>query len=152
MVVWTNSHGGFLAGLCVYLAYLGLRGVEAYRPQGPRLPMACLLRFGLDGARPRSLATLLNPYGFAFHRWLYHDLAVPRPEIVEWRSPDLFDLQFLPFWLLVAGWHRRVDAQPQSARPHAARDPGPDPLAGARASAAHRVLRDRLRLVDAAAL
>lgn len=25
-VVWTNSHGGFLAGLCVYLAYLGLRG------------------------------------------------------------------------------------------------------------------------------
>jgi hypothetical protein len=27
---------------------------------------------------------------------------VPRPEIVEWRSPTLFDLQFLPFWILAA--------------------------------------------------
>ncbi len=29
MVVWTNTHGGFLAGLCIYLAYLALRGLEA---------------------------------------------------------------------------------------------------------------------------
>jgi hypothetical protein len=46
-------------------------------------------------------ATFLNPYGPLFHIWLYHDLKVPRPEITEWRSPELFNLQFLPFWLLV---------------------------------------------------
>jgi hypothetical protein len=46
-------------------------------------------------------ATFLNPYGPFFHWWLYNDLKVPRPEIVEWRSPELFDSQFLPFWLLL---------------------------------------------------
>ena len=30
MVLWTNSHGGFAAGLCVLLAVLGLRSVEAW--------------------------------------------------------------------------------------------------------------------------
>jgi hypothetical protein len=46
-------------------------------------------------------ATFINPYGLNFHRWLYDDLKVPRPEIVEWRAPELFDTQFAPFWLLL---------------------------------------------------
>jgi hypothetical protein len=100
MVVWTNSHGGFLAGLCVYWAYLALRGVEALVHKG-RAADGLLLRFALMGAAA-GLATFLNPYSFQFHGWLYQDLAVPRPEIVEWRSPALFDLQFMPFWILAA--------------------------------------------------
>jgi len=98
-MVWTNSHGGFLAGLCVYLAYLTFRGVEAVSHKG-READGLVVRFGLMGAAAVA-ATFLNPYGPGFHRWLYYDLKVPRPEIVEWRAPELFNLQFLPFWLLV---------------------------------------------------
>ena len=29
LCVWTNTHGGFAAGLAIYCAYLGLRAVEA---------------------------------------------------------------------------------------------------------------------------
>jgi hypothetical protein len=99
-VVWANSHGGFLAGLCVYLAYLGFRGCEAASRKG-RAADGLTLRFGLMGAAA-ALATLLNPYGPLFHWWLYNDLKVPRPEILEWRAPTLLDVQFLPFWLLAA--------------------------------------------------
>jgi hypothetical protein len=98
--VWTNSHGGFLAGLAVFLAYLFFRGCEAFSHKG-RQADGLLVRFGLMGAAAVA-ATGLNPYGLRFHWWLYHDLAVPRPEIVEWRAPELFDTQFLPFWLLLA--------------------------------------------------
>ncbi|MCU0879108.1 MAG: hypothetical protein MUF06_15090, partial [Pirellulaceae bacterium] len=34
LIVWTNTHGAFLAGLCIYLAYLGLRTCEAYSHRG----------------------------------------------------------------------------------------------------------------------
>lgn len=101
MVVWTNSHGGFLAGLCVYWAYLCLRGLEAFAHKG-RAADGLIVRFALMAAAA-GVATFLNPYSFRFHGWLFNDLAVPRPEIVEWRSPPLFDLQFLPFWILAAG-------------------------------------------------
>jgi hypothetical protein len=99
-MVWTNSHGGFLAGLCVYLAYLAFRGLEAYGRKG-REAEGLLRRFGLMGAAAIG-ATLLNPYGPLFHLWLARDLSVPRPEILEWRSPEIFNLEFLPFWILMA--------------------------------------------------
>lgn len=102
MIVWTNSHGGFLAGLCVYIAYLGLRGVEAYLQRG-RESFGLLRRFALM-ATVTVLATFINPYGYHFHEWLYHDLHVPRPEILEWRRPDLLDPHTLPFLLLGATW------------------------------------------------
>src|SRR5688572_6617955 len=98
-MVWTNSHGGFLAGLGVYLAYLTFRGIEAVSQRG-READGLVVRFGLMGAAAIA-ATFLNPYGPAFHLWLFNDLKVPRPEIVEWRAPELFNFQFLPFWLLV---------------------------------------------------
>jgi hypothetical protein len=102
MVVWTNTHGGFVAGLCIYLAYLGLRAFEAWVHKGP-MADGLARRFGLMGVAA-VVATFINPYGFLFHRWLLADLSVPRPEIVEWRSPDLFDLQTLPFLLMLAAW------------------------------------------------
>ncbi|HMC11630.1 MAG TPA: hypothetical protein VKH44_10080, partial [Pirellulaceae bacterium] len=98
-MIWTNAHGGFLAGLCIFLAYLGLRGVEAVCRKG-READGLVVRFGLMGAAAIA-ATFLNPYGPNFHFWLYDDLKVPRPEIVEWRAPEFFNTQFLPFWLLL---------------------------------------------------
>jgi hypothetical protein len=98
-MLWTNAHGGFLAGLCIYLAYLGLRGLEAICNKG-RAADGLVLRFTTMGLAAIA-ATFINPYGLNFHRWLYDDLKVPRPEIVEWRAPEFFDAQFAPFWLLL---------------------------------------------------
>ncbi|QDU28129.1 hypothetical protein ETAA8_32290 [Anatilimnocola aggregata] len=102
MVVWTNSHGGFLAGLCVFIAYLGLRGVEVVAHRG-FAAWGLLLRFGLMIVAA-AVSTLINPYGTEFLTWLYDDLKVPRPEIVEWRAPDFFSLETLPFVILLAAW------------------------------------------------
>jgi hypothetical protein len=99
-MLWTNAHCGFLAGLCVYLAYLGLRSLEALSHKG-RAALGLVKRFALMGAAAVA-ATFINPYGPLFHVWLYHDLKVPRPEILEWRAPELLDGQFTPFWLLAA--------------------------------------------------
>jgi hypothetical protein len=99
-MVWTNSHGGFLAGLCIYLAYLALRAFEAVCHKG-READGLVRRFALMGAAAVG-ATLLNPYGPLFHWWLFNDLRVPRPEIVEWRAPELLNTQFVPFWLMLA--------------------------------------------------
>jgi hypothetical protein len=102
IVIWTNTHGAFLAGLCVYLAYLGLRTVEVYTHRGSEAD-GLARRFGLM-AGAAVLATLLNPYGLKFHWWLVQDLMVPRPEITEWRSPDLLNLANLPFLLMLVAW------------------------------------------------
>lgn len=98
-VLWTNSHGGFLAGLGVYLAYLTLRGTEALVLRGSQA-RGLVTRLAMMGLAA-CLVTLVNPYGWRFHRWLYDDLKVPRPEIVEWRPTELTDPQFLPFWLML---------------------------------------------------
>jgi hypothetical protein len=102
IVIWTNTHGAFLAGLCVYLAYLGLRTLEVYTHRG-READGLARRFGLM-AGAAVLATLLNPYGLSFHWWLVQDLIVPRPEITEWRAPNLLSLANLPFVLMLAAW------------------------------------------------
>jgi hypothetical protein len=99
-MLWTNAHGGFLAGLCIYVAYLVLRAVEAISRKG-RQADGLVIRLGLMSLAAIA-ATFVNPYGVGFHRWLYDDLKVARPEIVEWRAPELLDPQFLPFWLLAA--------------------------------------------------
>ncbi len=102
MVLWTNAHGGFLAGLCVFIAYLCLRGVEFVAHRGGA-SWGMLRRFGLMIV-VAAAATLINPYGSEFLTWLYDDLKVPRPEIVEWRAPDFFSLETLPFVIMLAAW------------------------------------------------
>jgi hypothetical protein len=99
MAVWTNTHGGFLAGLCVYGAYLVLRGAEAWSRRGAAAA-GLLRRFALMIA-VACFATLLNPYGWQFHVWLWHDLAVPRPEIVEWLPPNFTQPAAWPFLALI---------------------------------------------------
>ena len=101
-VIWTNAHGGFLAGLCVFIAYLGLRGVEFVAHRGGE-SWGMLRRFGLMMVAACA-APLINPYGGEFLTWLYDDLKVPRPEIVEWRAPDFFSLETLPFVILLCAW------------------------------------------------
>ncbi len=98
--VWANTHGGFLAGLFVWIAYLGLRGVEAWSFKG-RAATGLLLRLAMMiGAA--VLGTLINPYGPRLHGWLLRALGTPRPEISEWHPPVWGDPMSAPFWLLLS--------------------------------------------------
>lgn len=91
-VLWANLHGGFVVGPLLLLAY------GFYRLAAGALA-----------------ASLLNPYGLEYWRYLSEALFMPRPEIVEWRPADLTgigDLHVQGAVLLVALllWARRPRA------------------------------------------
>ena len=97
-VVWTNSHGGFAAGVCIFAAYLAGRAIEAIVVRGRD---AWPLVAGLTALGAASaLATFVNPYGIGLHQWMLHSLGSPRPEITEWGAPKFGDDFFFPwrFW------------------------------------------------------
>ncbi|MCA9174439.1 MAG: hypothetical protein KDB14_08135 [Planctomycetales bacterium] len=97
--VWANSHGGFVAGLCIFIAYLGLRAIEAMYQRGAAAT-GLVARLALM-ALAVVLATLINPYGVKLHLWLLESLGQPRPEINEWHPPNFFNSLALPLWLLM---------------------------------------------------
>ncbi len=100
VIVWTNSHGAFVAGVAIIGAYLAGRIVEAviYRRDRSLSVVAVLAGVGIA----TLLATLVNPYGYELHQWLMMSLGAPRPEITEWDPPKLTDPVFVPLMLLVA--------------------------------------------------
>jgi hypothetical protein len=110
-LAWVNSHGGFLAGLCVLFAYAGgLVGDAVLRrdaradlpePESPesRWPLALAAVAASAGA---LAATFLNPYRTGLWAWLGDSLGRPRNnQITEWRTVDL-DAQGILWLLLVA--------------------------------------------------
>jgi len=106
VALWTNSHGAFVAGVMILLAYLTGRGVEVliYR-RDEALPVVTSL---VASGALASAATLLNPYGWHLHHWLRMSLGRPRPEITEWAAPAVSDPVFWPLVALmgmaVASW------------------------------------------------
>ena len=100
--LWANSHGGFVAGYCIYVAYLVLRSIEAVACRG-RAACGLLRRFAMMIVAA-GLATLINPYGPGLHLWMLESLGTPRPEILEWRAPDMLTTLMLPLWLIMFSW------------------------------------------------
>jgi len=89
VALWANLHGGFVLGPLLLLGY------GFYR-----LAAASLA------------ASLLNPYGLEYWRYLSEALLMPRPEIVEWRSADLsgigdLHIQGALLLIVVLVWGRR---------------------------------------------
>ncbi len=84
MIFWTNSHGGFLAGLCVVLALLGLRGIEAVWHHR-RAATGTVILFAIIGAASIA-AVFANPYGWELPWWMLVSLSQPRPEVSEWAN------------------------------------------------------------------
>lgn len=74
-ILWSNMHGGFLAGL-------GLGGIYAAGEALSRRPFWPFLAIIV----PAGLATLINPYGLAYWSYLVEAISMPRPEILEWAS------------------------------------------------------------------
>lgn len=99
IALWTNSHGAFVAGVAITIAYLGGRAAESlYYKRRASLPLVATL---LGLAALAAAATLLNPYGTGLHEWLLASLGSPRPEITEWAAPRPKDPVFWPFVTLI---------------------------------------------------
>lgn len=98
VAVWTNSHGGFVAGLAILSTFLGGRAVQLIaRRRAGYLGAVC----GLAGVVAACVAaTTLNPYGLGLHAWLLGSLGAPRPEITEWDPPGPSTPVFWPLVLL----------------------------------------------------
>lgn len=100
MFMWANSHGGFIAGYAVLVAYLFGRSCEAFWVRGNEswpLQRRLIMMVLASG-----LATLVNPYGPRLHIWLLGSLGRPRPEIMEWLPATLAGPMSLPYWLMAA--------------------------------------------------
>jgi hypothetical protein len=128
LIVWANSHGGFVAGLAIVGTYLGGRIIErilsepnalasgapdcdvkSEEPEASAYGSPSLLQHDLHKTAQLTLvgvaciaATLLNPYGWQLHRWLFASLIEPRPEITEWLVPQMSDPTFWPWIALLA--------------------------------------------------
>lgn len=89
-VLWTNLHGGFLAGLIFILAYAAGEFAGALFPVEPGRRKTALARGGIYVliAAGCLAASLANPYGYLLHVHIYHYL----------RDPFLFDhiVEFFP--------------------------------------------------------
>ncbi len=100
MALWTNSHGGFAAGLAILTAYLGLRGFEAWCWWGRKASRVLLVLAGIVFLS--ALATLVNPYGIDLHLWMLESVGTPRPEISDWQPIDLLsDPEAVNLWMLL---------------------------------------------------
>lgn len=84
MIAWTNAHGGFAAGLCIFIAVLGLRGMELWWHQRHQAT-GMLMQFAGIGMAA-ILSVLVNPYGYELPYWMIVSLSQPRPEVSEWAN------------------------------------------------------------------
>jgi len=85
MVVWTNAHLGFPAGLAVIIGYTGVEALELIWPDRRRAAVYRLRR-----AWPWLLlcfpATLLNPFGWWIYTGVFRQLTAPlTPLQIEWQ-------------------------------------------------------------------
>ena len=79
MIIWANTHGGFLAGLGIVALY----GIgEAFNKRSFSKYFGIL---GLSG-----LATLINPYGIKYWSFIISAVTMNRPYIAEWDPLNLF--------------------------------------------------------------
>ena len=101
-LLWSNLHGGFLAGL-------GLMALYALGEALSRRPFLPYLRVLLLA----GLATLINPYGLKYWLYLFHAVSMPRPEITEWASIltayqknylGTFEVTYLLFLMALTGF------------------------------------------------
>lgn len=98
MTVWTNSHGGFAAGLCVLIAVPGLRSIELLLRCGTHC-WRTVLHFSAI-CICAILSVLINPYGYELPYWMLVSLSQPRPEVSEWANILDGGITAVPFAVL----------------------------------------------------
>ena len=98
MCFWTNSHGGYVAGMAILAVWLGLDAIDLFVNSNPQFAGTVRHHTLLLGAC--CAACMVNPYGLELHTWMLSSLGRPRPEISEWAPLSVFSIQSLPFWLI----------------------------------------------------
>lgn len=105
--LWTNLHGGFLAGLAIQGVFIAGFALRAIRQTTLRKRFAVIASIGLLSL----IATGINPYGFELHRMLWQHL-IPAQAVREWQplwSVGQNVNYYLPGVVLLvtlAGWRR----------------------------------------------
>ena len=99
MVGWTNSHGGFLAGLGIFGVHVLGELVKETRQRSAGWSGRWLELVSVSLAT--LAAVLVNPYGIGLLIWVWDSVTWPRPEISEWWPISIFSLQYLSFKVLV---------------------------------------------------
>ena len=97
-----NLHGGFLAGMALFLLWLLLRLLSAALLE--KSPAAIFARSNLIiifVALAGMAAILLNPYGIQLPLFLLRTATVPRPEIAEWQPVTLMSTEGLVYVILL---------------------------------------------------
>jgi hypothetical protein len=100
-IAWVNSHGGFMAGLCIVGALLLGRMIELALHAGLAASLSRLTHIAIIGLACLA-ATLVNPYGLGMHEWLYHAWGGAPPEITEWAPPRPGTPVFWPLVTILA--------------------------------------------------
>jgi hypothetical protein len=80
ILAWTNLHAGFVAGLGIFGAFWLSFAFPAWRDgrRNELIFLAAVLAASLG-------ATLINPYGFDYWRYVLFAITLPRPAITEWQ-------------------------------------------------------------------
>lgn len=99
MCFWTNSHGGFAAGVAILVAYHGMIAVQLLVAHG-RLAANAVITLTLVTISAVA-ATLINPYGLTLWKFMLAALELPRPEIADWGPLELWTFESLRFWMLL---------------------------------------------------
>ena len=109
MVIWANSHGGFVIGFILWGVYWFAEGLSWLLPAlGRQQPLfsgrqARFVRLSLVGGLMIA-AVALNPSGLAMLAYPFKTVSIGALQeyILEWQSPDFHLRQAQPFiWLLL---------------------------------------------------
>ena len=100
MCFWTNSHGGFAAGVAILIAYHGMIALQLLLAHGGGARGSVIVLTLVSIAS--VAATLVNPYGLTLWRFMIAALRLPRPEIDDWGPLELWSFESIRFWMLLA--------------------------------------------------
>jgi hypothetical protein len=92
MIIWVNSHGGFIIGAGILPVILVLEFVDCHLKKKDKSHLKGLLAW----AFVTEASILINPYGYNLLLFIYDTITLPH-NITEWESVTLFDLSFLRF-------------------------------------------------------
>lgn len=96
---WTNSHGGFAAGIAIMIAYHGMVALQLLLAFGQRAMTTVGLLIAVT--MTSIAATFLNPYGATLWKFMLAALKLPRPEIADWGPLELWTFESIRFWMLL---------------------------------------------------
>ena len=97
MVAWTNFHAGFVAGLGIFGFYWITFVVTAWR-SGDRQELLSLCSIMLLCL----LATMCNPYGFHYWKYVLFAVSLDRPSIAEWWPITHHNSTIIGYYLIMA--------------------------------------------------